>query len=1033
MDYQKFLKALGFSPKEKADGIYSKKYSQAKNYCIEVDLKKSQINYGDKIQVERDNAINFPPNENLVTLECVDRLLSLGYKPETMFLEKGYPAGRGVTKYLDILVCQDETPYLMIECKTFGDEFDKELKNTQKNGGQLFTYFQQDTSAKLLMLYTSKLGSKGIVFEEKIIKTEDFTKGSSVKEKHKLWDKNFENTRFFENSPYDSNDEIFTKSQLIELTEDKGKKLFHDFATILRKHSVSDKPNAFNVIFNLFLAKLYDEQKRDDQELEFQWKEGEDPVDFQVRLHNLHKEGLNDFLKKEIEGIYDKDFDFKTAEERYNAKKRLLKFNKFFSIKEVFDDETFEQNQRVLKEVVKLIEKYQIRYPRRQKYLSEFFELLITTGLKQEVGQYFTPPTIAKFIARSLPLPAMVEQAINQPTPSLPAVIDYAAGSGHFITEILEEYQDIIENLDTTNFYPKAQKEVASWKADQYNWAATYVYGIEKDYRLVKVAKVGCYFYGDGLAQIILGDGLDSFEKSKSYIGLLKNNAQKPQFSVVVANPPYSVDFCKDDLEYIGAEKEFSLYKCLTDKSKEIECLFVERTKQLLKDGGVAGIILPNSILGSEGIYAKTREIILQHFEIIAITELGNNTFMATGTNTVVLFLRRRNNNDSINLKQFVEQFFCDFQDVNPPKPFNTEELQHPVTKYINHVWENISFDDYITFLKKEPNKTIVNHEIYQEYCAKIKERTEKDFWKKLIEIEKEKLYYFILTYLQKVVLVKTGEKDAEKQFLGYVFSDRKKQEGIHPFVEGKTVEECTSLFDDENLENSQKASSYIYNAFKGNFNLKICPTIKSNLEYSDLCDLIDFKTTNFDLKIQKTQKININYSSIWKNENIQNLSSIATVEKGKSITKSKTIVGDIPVVAGGQTPAYYHNESNRDGNIITISASGAYSGFVNYFEKPIFASDCNTVKSLNETEYPTKLIYYCLKVLQQTLYKLQRGQAQPHVYKDDIEKIKIPIFNKKQAKQILDEIEVLEEKAKTIVINDFNKEVEKIIKNTCK
>ena len=103
--------------------------------------------------------------------------------------------------------------------------------------------------------------------------------------------------------------------------------------------------------------------------------------------------------------------------------------------------------------------------------------------------------------------------------------------------------------------------------------------------------------------------------------------------------------------------------------------------------------------------------------------------------------------------------------------------------------------------------------------------------------------------------------------------------------------------------------------------------------------------------------------------------------------------------------------------------------GFINYFDSAIFASDCNTVKSLNETEFPTKLIYYCLKSLQQTIYKLQQGQAQPHVYKDDIEQINIPAFNEKQASAIISEIETLEKRAKTVVIQDFDNEVKLILK----
>jgi type I restriction enzyme M protein len=33
----------------------------------------------------------------------------------------------------------------------------------------------------------------------------------------------------------------------------------------------------------------------------------------------------------------------------------------------------------------------------------------------------------------------------------------------------------------------------------------------------------------------------------------------------------------------------------------------------------------------------------LRNFQIIAIVELGSGTFMATGTNTVTLFLKKRN------------------------------------------------------------------------------------------------------------------------------------------------------------------------------------------------------------------------------------------------------------------------------------------------------------------------------------------------------------------------------------------------------
>jgi len=1055
MNYKNLLISLKFKPKENSAALFFKEYPQAGNYCIEVDFEKQLIHYGEKIRFDNATTQNFTKQENFVVLECVDRLLTTGYKPESIFLEKAYPAGRGTTKYLDILVYQEEKPYLMIECKTYGEQFNNELKKVQKDGGQLFTYFQQDTKTEWLMLYASALVEDKIVSEYKIIKIEEeFRSAGNIENVFKLWKGTFNDLNFWETSPYELKEKVFTKAQLVELTEDRGKKLFHGFATILRKHSVSDKPNAFNVIFNLFLAKLYDEQKGEDDELEFQWKENDDPVDFQIRLHNLHKEGLNDFLNKEIEGIYDKDFDVKTAEERYKVKKKLLKFNKLFDIKSVLNDDDFEQNQRVLKEVVQLIEKYRIRYPRKQKYLSDFFELLLTTGLKQEVGQYFTPQPIAKFIVKSLPIPAMIEQELNNPTPKLPAVIDYAAGSGHFITEIMEEFQDIIDKLDTSNFYPNAKTKAKVWsqEGEPYSWASSYIYGIEKDYRLVKVAKVGCYFYGDGQAQIIHGDGLDSLTNPpKSYIGLLEQNrndedSTKNKFSILVANPPYSVDFCKDDLEYINSFKEFSLYPYLTDNSKEIECLFVERAKQLLKDGGVAGIILPKSILEKEGIYTKAREIIFNYFEIIAIVQLGSYAFMATGVKTVILFLRRRNNSNCQNFALYLENSLNTLHD-------NTiNGIEKPISKYIAHVWETINFDDYVTLLKKEPNKIILEHDIYKEYKNNIKAKTEKDFWDKLIETEKEKLFYFILTYPQKIVLIKTGEKEDEKHFLGYKYSDRRETQGILPMQIGKSIEECTDLFDNENFENPQKASSYIFQAFNGNLNLPISTHLIDNISYCDLVHLLTFNNANFEKDLSLTFKEKVEFETKLDKKRLGNI--FVKIESGK---RPKGGVAQyrsgIPSLGGEHigpdgkmnyskmkfVPEDYFKSAQQgilEDLDILLCKDGALTGKVALFKKSDFQYSKGMINEhvfalKTDNEITQKYVFYILYSEQgQKILKANvTGTAQGGLNRNNLENIQIPFPPIDVQQRIVSEVELLEEKAKTIVIPNFNGEVEKILK----
>lgn len=159
-------------------------------------------------------------------------------------------------------------------------------------------------------------------------------------------------------------------------------------------------------------------------------------------------------------------------------------------------------------------------------------------------------------------------------------------------------------------------------------------------------------------------------------------------------------------------------------------------------------------------------------------------------------------------------------------------------------------------------------------------------------------------------------------------------------------------------------------------------------------------------------------------------LSDIADIQKGKTMTEAKAIKGNIPVVAGGQNPAYYHNESNRDGNIITISASGAYAGFVNYFNTPIFASDCNTIKSKNEELISTNLIFHFLKTIQKEIYQLQRGQAQPHVYADDLSKVKIPLPPKDIQEKIVSEIELLEQQEQKTIeeIDELKLEISNLL-----
>ena len=146
-----------------------------------------------------------------------------------------------------------------------------------------------------------------------------------------------------------------------------------------------------------------------------------------------------------------------------------------------------------------------------------------------------------------------------------------------------------------------------------------------------------------------------------------------------------------------------------------------------------------------------------------------------------------------------------------------------------------------------------------------------------------------------------------------------------------------------------------------------------------------------------------------------QLLKSIAVIEKGTSITKDQVISGIYPVIAGGQSSPYSHNKLNYNGNVITVSASGAYAGFVWYHNNPIFASDCCVIYSKDESVITTEFISEVLKFKQNDIYKLQQGAGQPHVYGSDLAKISMVIPSLEKQKEIAAKISKIRQEAKRL------------------
>jgi type I restriction-modification system DNA methylase subunit len=848
-------------------------YTRQYETCsVSVDFDNEQLIYPEKVTVNDKTTSNFSHNENFVVFECVCRLLQKGYRPEHIELEPKWQLGRDAKSGKADIVVKDSqgNVLIIIECKTAGTEYNKELKNTEEYGGQLFSYWQQENAARWLALYSSDLRNDDVVVRSHVINCSDDANIEKLAQKDKnvllykdakndverfeVWDETY-NKQWLDNLIFDEESQAYNigipplrKYKLKDFTPDD--KIVNQFEEILRHNNVSDKENAFNRLIALFICKLVDEiKKQDGDEVEFQYKQGVDTYEsLQDRLQRLHTQGMEEFMREKIfyvaEDYAERLFQQYTGSKRKAAIEdlkntiRILKFysNNDFAFKDVHNEELFFQNGKILVEVVQLFQPYRIVYASKHQFLGDLFEQLLNKGFKQNEGQFFTPTPITRFIWDSLPLKKYIFDH------GIPNVIDYACGAGHFLTEGIEAINAIRQDNDNS-------------------WVEKHIFGIEKDYRLARVSKISLFMNGAGGANIIFGDGLENYREK---------SVEPSRFDILVANPPYSVSSFKQHLKL--RDNYFRLLDFISNSGNEIETLFVERIAQLLKPQGLAAIVLPAPILSNTSkSYIAAREELLKNFHIRGIVSFGNKTFGKTGTNTVTLFLEKYNEppriaelvKDSVvaimsgcNLENFIDkQILSDYVEFQ-----GLTELQY--TQFIKRDLDWTDIYD-IPYFKAYADKFAKQTIKLPKNCTAEKEeaiRREK-FYDFALAIEEDKLYFFSLVRQQQTVIITAplDNKD-QKTFLGYDWTDRKGSEGIVINNPGGQLYNANDRFACGTL------ACAIRDAFV-NATTDIPDDIAQYIKTFNLKNLLDFTNVDFNKSIktaeEKTQEISSKYQLV--------------------------------------------------------------------------------------------------------------------------------------------------------------------------
>ena len=264
--------------------------------------------------------------------------------------------------------------------------------------------------------------------------------------------------------------------------------------------------------------------------------------------------------------------------------------------------------------------------------VADAFEMFIGDALKGGQGQFFTPRNVVRLMV-----------SLADPD-SDKLIVDPACGSGGFLVESLRHIWTKIEQqgklLDWSESAISEEKTAVAMKR---------ICGLEKDAFLNKVAKAYMAILGDGKGGIHCEDSLELPESwgnaTRQHIGL-------GRFDFVLTNPPFG-----RDVKVIGEEK-LAQYQVahrfqkaddgdsyvVTDSLKtEIrsEIVFIERSLQLLRDGGILGIILPETFFHapqSAPILWFMRQHNLKWF-----VDLPHNTFRPHNNAKCVIVILQKN------------------------------------------------------------------------------------------------------------------------------------------------------------------------------------------------------------------------------------------------------------------------------------------------------------------------------------------------------------------------------------------------------
>jgi restriction endonuclease S subunit len=587
-----------------------------------------------------------------------------------------------------------------------------------------------------------------------------------------------------------------------------------------------------------------------------------------------------------------------------------------------------------------------------------------------ELGAYFTNRPFIRFIIKKVN-PRLTKNGC------VPTMMDMFGGSGGFPI-----------------MYARYMIEQAKTKNIQIDWKKQldHIHHMDNNIDVVKSARI----------ELLSVTGMipKNFIKRHSFYSEFQEKVK-----YIFTNPPYGGDKQKGGKKNQDNESRITLSRCnqqiksIGIKGDNKENLSLQLMMSVLKDGGTCSAVMKEGIFFDQK-FKNLRKELIENYNVQYIVSVPQDGFENTSTKTSVLIFQKGSQTENVEFSELI---------VHKTQDGEIENIEEKLIVTVSR--EQLIENDYSLSYKKYMVDETECNDGYEwkrlggivNFLQKSKKKAsegcsngEYNFYTSSCKPQKcSQSDYDIVNY---ALIIGTGGNSS-------IHIDNKFSCSADNLLMTTENGDKTKFifFQLKNLWEffifgmSGTTIKHITKEYVNNFKIPIPVSHEKMSEWVEAIGTPYELYTDMKKILEKQEKmVQIMIRTICRENDcdVYKLGDLCELKRGNMITKNKIIDGVYPVIGGGKSPMGYHNDFNRNEDIILVSQSGNSSGYVSRYDTKVWASDCFSVISKNDI-ISDNYIYYNLKLIQNKIYKYVEGNytCQPHYNPSDLEnqKIKIP------------------------------------------